>query len=62
MPQRQRTRPEQENVLQAAAPTAAGTDWAAANQAASAGDQAIDNILGWDVNEYQSSTRQEGGQ
>ena len=62
MPQRTRNRPERENLPQATLPTAAGTDWSAANQAASAGDQAIDNVLGWDVNEYQASTRQEGGQ
>ena len=62
MPQRQRTRPEQENTPQDAAPVNAGADWTAANQAASAGDQAIDKVLGWDVDAYQASTRQEGGQ
>ncbi len=63
MQQRTRNRPEQDNTPQAMAPAAGRTDWTAASQAASAGDQAIENVLGgWDASEYQASTRQEGGQ
>lgn len=62
MPQRTRNRPENEGTPQAAGPSAPRTDWTAANAAAAVGDQAIDNVLGWDVDEYQASTPQEGGQ